>query len=519
MPNNQLPPRKASQDASLSPQASPSSNPSGSDVPLTLAMNGIQAASGTAYESLRSACTTDTSAFWGAIAATSLYWFNDAEQAWLRRASDGRWRGWASDGSPVQLGIAEAWCPWRTAHDIFNGPHTARWFVGGITNAAFNECDAPVLAGGGRETAFICEPPNGPHTTISRRELLLRSVAAAHVLQGLLAGIAAPRIAILLPNGEHAVVWIAASKRLAVPYVAIAGGTAPTSITQRLDDVGASILITCAALAQDASEAAAAATTSPVVLSTNGETPHKSSTAERVVRAAPILLSEAQAALQVIATAAGVESIHTLPDEELVRLLWRLVPPTPVEASHPLFILYTSGSTGKPKGIVHAHAGFQVGLCATSSIALGIAPPAPTSDRRGPRHVLLVIANPGWITGQAYMISAALLTRTTSVLLDGSPVSPPNRFAAVIARHHVSVLKAGSTFLRMLMTHEAAEEILARHDMTSLQLGTFCAEPVRLQRYSCCCLSDCGRCHAHTPLNSCCRDRSIRSSRSSPCAI
>jgi acyl-coenzyme A synthetase/AMP-(fatty) acid ligase len=453
-------------------------------------MHGIQAASGAAYAALKSACTNDTPGFWGAIAATSLYWFNDVERAWLRQES-GQWRGWASDGSPAQLEVNSAWTTWRTALDMPNGPHTARWFVGGLTNAAFNECDAPVLAGGGRETAFICEPASGPHTTISRRELLLRSVAAAHVLRGLLAGIAAPRIAIHLPNDEHAVVWIQAAKRLAVPYVAISGGTAPTSVTQRLDDVGASVLITCAALAQDATEAAAAAASPPLILSTDGPTAHPSAPA---VQAAPVLLSKAQAAIEAVAIAAGIESLQTLADQDLVRLLWRLVPPKPVEASHPLFILYTSGSTGKPKGIVHAHAGFQVGLCATSSIALGLAPPAPSPDRQGPGEVLLVVATPGWITGQAYMISAALLTRTTSVLLDGSPISPPDRFAAIIARHRVSVLKAGSTFLRMLMTHAAAEEILARHDLSSLRLGTFCAEPVRCQRYPCCCLSDCGCC-------------------------
>ena len=46
--------------------------------------------------------------------------------------------------------------------------------------------------------------------------------------------------------------------------------------------------------------------------------------------------------------------------------------------------------------------------------------------------------------------------RVPSVLFEGSPVSPPDRFVAVIARHHVTVLKAGSTFLRMLMTRSNA---------------------------------------------------------------
>ena len=90
---------------------------------------------------------------------------------------------------------------------------------------------------------------------------------------------------------------------------------------------------------------------------------------------------------------------------------------------------------------------------------------------------LLVIATPGWITGQSYMIAAALLCRTPSVQLEGSPVTPPDRFAAVIARHRVSILKAGSTFLRMVMTG-GSESRLALHDLSSLRLGTFCAEPV-----------------------------------------
>ena len=161
-----------------------------------------------------------------------------------------------------------------------------------------------------------------------------------------------------------------------------------------------------------------------------------------------------------------------------IRRLWRESAPLPVDASRPLLVLYTSGSTGKPKGIVHTHGGYEVGLCATTH---AVFTPQPTLD------VLLVVATPGWITGamaartplprgdvtyacmlitvqsrpsgavhdvtlceipelnsgQSYMIAAALLCRLTSVLLEGSPVSPPDRFASIIERRQVSVLKAG----------------------------------------------------------------------------
>ena len=89
-----------------------------------------------------------------------------------------------------------------------------------------------------------------------------------------------------------------------------------------------------------------------------------------------------------------------------MRTLWSLEPPRPVDASYPLFALYTSGSTGKPKGIVHVHGGSQVGLIATSKIVF---------DAQPERDTLFVIATPGWITGQSYMIAASLLCRTPSM--------------------------------------------------------------------------------------------------------
>ena len=56
---------------------------------------------------------------------------------------------------------------------------------------------------------------------------------------------------------------------------------------------------------------------------------------------------------------------------------------------------------------MHAHGGYQTGLIATSEAIFALEP------ARG--DVLLVIATPGWITGQSYMIAAALLMRTPSV--------------------------------------------------------------------------------------------------------
>ena len=56
----------------------------------------------------------------------------------------------------------------------------------------------------------------------------------------------ARRLALYLPNTPRAVVWAAAAKRLGVPYVAVAGGTASSSLADRLVNVGAAFLVTSA---------------------------------------------------------------------------------------------------------------------------------------------------------------------------------------------------------------------------------------------------------------------------------
>ncbi|MBX9796967.1 enoyl-CoA hydratase-related protein, partial [Sphingomonas sp.] len=78
----------------------------------------------------------------------------------------------------------------------------------------------------------------------------------------------------------------------------------------------------------------------------------------------------------------------------------------------------------------------------------------------------------------SYLISAALTTRVTSVISEGSPVFPhAGRFAAMIERHRVTIFKAGVTFLKSVMSDPSNLADLQRYDMSSLRVATFCAEP------------------------------------------
>jgi acrylyl-CoA reductase (NADPH)/3-hydroxypropionyl-CoA dehydratase/3-hydroxypropionyl-CoA synthetase len=92
---------------------------------------------------------------------------------------------------------------------------------------------------------------------------------------------------------------------------------------------------------------------------------------------------------------------------------------------------------------------------------------------------MFVVADPGWITGQSYMITASLASRCVGVITEGSPVFPSaGRFSSIIERYGVQIFKAGVTFLKSVMTDPQNRADVEQYDMSSLRVATFCAEPV-----------------------------------------
>ncbi|NBO73844.1 MAG: acetyl-CoA synthetase, partial [Gammaproteobacteria bacterium] len=163
-----------------------------------------------------------------------------------------------------------------------------------------------------------------------------------------------------------------------------------------------------------------------------------------------------------------VGQLLALDDRTFVAAIWASVPPEPLDAEFPMFFIYTSGSTGKPKGVVHVHGGYVSGVAYTLRVAF--------DARAG--DVMYVVADPGWITGQSYMICGALTTRVTTVIAEGAPVFPSaGRFASIIERLKVNIFKAGVTFLKTVMTDPQNVEDVRAYSRASLRVATFCAEP------------------------------------------
>lgn len=534
------------------------------------------------WDAMRAACEQNPGAFHGGMAKRDIHWLagiGGSRHAWVNwNDGAGTWSGWDSQtGEAVTLDKAESFEPWERAFNDTNPPHF-RWFEGGLTNAAFNEVDRHVLSGHGDEAALIFEGDrwdmarnNGLGRPVdcypvTRKELLLESAKCALALKAL--GLkACDRIALNMPSIAQQIFWTEAAKRLGIVYTPVFGGFSDKTLSDRISDAGAKVVITvdgCYRNAQmvpfktaytdpaldnfigvdvamgliedtlaDAelaggSEQASTIKDTVSELLTGEVTVERSDVMRGVGRALEELgqtgaLSVQQAskvritiATSLVESPPRVEAVvvvrHTdqpdliwherdrwshdltdaaseellqaarntgikvnnedelmaLSDQEFVRAIWASCPPLPVDAEYPLFVIYTSGSTGKPKGVVHVHGGYVAGIAATMAISFDAAP----------GDTIFVVADPGWITGQSYLISASLTTRVTTIITEGSPVFPhAGRFASIIERHNVQIFKAGATFLKSIMSDPENLKDIQKYDMSSLKVATFCAEP------------------------------------------
>ncbi len=76
-------------------------------------------------------------------------------------------------------------------------------------------------------------------------------------------------------------------------------------------------------------------------------------------------------------------------------------------------------------------------------------------------------------------MAAPLALGMTTIIAEGSPLFPhAGRFSSIIERHGATIFKAGSTFLKAVMTDPASTDDMSAYDMSGLNAGTFCAEPV-----------------------------------------
>ncbi len=119
-----------------------------------------------------------------------------------------------------------------------------------------------------------------------------------------------------------------------------------------------------------------------------------------------------------------VEGRDYFVDEVIADYLRQVVPPVPMPAEAPLFLMYTSGTTGRPKGAQHSTGGYLSYVAGTSKYYLDI----------HPDDTYWCFADIGWITGHSYIVYGPLALGHDERAVRGRPRLPRRRPAVADRR-------------------------------------------------------------------------------------
>jgi acetyl-CoA synthetase len=331
----------------------------------------------------------------------------------------------------------------------WSNPPFAKWFADGELNVSYNCLDRHVAAGKGDRVAIYFEGEPGDSREITYAELTAQVKKAANVLISL--GIkAGDRVAIYMPMIPEAVVAMQAVARIGAVHSVIFGGFSAESLSSRIEDAEAKLVITAdggyrkgkaSALKPAVDEAlsggrCASVENVLVVKRTNQDVGW--------VEGRDVDWSEAMAAAN---------------DEHVAQAF---------PAEQPLFILYTSGTTGKPKGILHTSGGYLTQAAYTHKNVFDL---HPESD------VYWCTADIGWITGHSYVAYGPLANGASQVIYEGTPDAPDwGRWWSIVQKYGVSILYTAPTAIRSFM--KLGSEGPGKYDLSTIRVLGSVGEPI-----------------------------------------
>ena len=335
----------------------------------------------------------------------------------------------------------------------FTEPRIA-WFSGAQLNITENCLDRH-LTDKSDQPAIIWEPnnPSEPNRILTYDDLHRQVCLFAQVLLNncIKKG---DRVCIYMGMVPELAIAVLACARIGAIHSVIFGGFSAQSISDRLQDAGASCVVTCDGAFRGAKDI-----------------PLKA------------VIDEALAGQHQVQTVIVYARTHTPVsmikgrdfwwDEEMEKASQQvlesgsLLPAATMEAEDPLFILYTSGSTGKPKGVVHTQAGYMIWANYTFVNVF----------QYQPGQIHFCTADIGWITGHSYILYGPLSAGATTLMFEGIPTWPDaGRFWNIVDKYKVNILYTAPTAIRSLMSFGV--DPLAGKDLSSLQVLGTVGEPI-----------------------------------------
>ncbi|MGJ8643734.1 MAG: acetate--CoA ligase [Luteolibacter sp.] len=322
----------------------------------------------------------------------------------------------------------------------------AKWFVGGKINVAENCVDRHATGARANKAAIIWEGEPGDKRTITFAQLHREVCKFANVL--LSRGVKSKdRVLIYMPMIPEAAVAMLACARIGAVHNVVFGGFASEAILDRLEDSGATAIITADGGWR------------------RGKVVSLKPTVDEALKKYKKVTN-----IFVVNRTGNEVSMKRNRDywwhEEMDNASAKHEPKG-FDSEHPLFILYTSGSTGKPKGILHTSGGYLTGTYATCKYIF---------DMRD-EDVYWCTADVGWITGHSYIVYGPMANGVTQVMYEGAPNQPDfGRFWQMVEEHRVTIFYTAPTAIRAFI--KAGDEFPEKHDLSSLRLLGSVGEPI-----------------------------------------
>ena len=124
---------------------------------------------------------------------------------------------------------------------------------------------------------------------------------------------------------------------------------------------------------------------------------------------------------------------------------------------------FTSGSTGKPKAVQHCHAAIIDHLRSFEAVM-----------QPNPEDLYWCTADPGWVTGTTYGITAPWASGLTQIQLEAN--YDPDLWMRIIERHKINIFYTAPTVFRMMA--QQPEVFYQQYDLASLKSVYTVGEPL-----------------------------------------
>lgn len=315
---------------------------------------------------------------------------------------------------------------------------TAKWFVGGKTNACFNCLDANIAAGNGDKTAILFEGEPGDSRTLTYNQLHHEVCKLANALKSL--GIEqGDVVSIYMPMTPELAMAMLACARIGAVHSVIFAGFSAEAIADRNNDAKAKLQITSDGLYR------------------RGKVLPLKETVDEALAKSPTV--ENCLVLRRVGNEVTMKPGRDHWWHDVVDSASHDCPAAQLDSEASLFILYTSGSTGKPKGIRHTTAGYNLYTRCTFEWVFDL-----RED-----DIFWCTADCGWITGHSYVVYGPLSAGATVLMYEGAPNFPAeNRFWALIEKYRATILYTAPTAIRTFI--KWGDHHVDQHDLSSLRL-------------------------------------------------